>query len=316
MCVASLPYTLTIKIMKFDLKYTSDSLDDNKLSPDDHTSEDAEVTDSSGDAKSLEAAEIHPSAVVSPSAELGHDVQIGPYCVIGPDVTLADNVKLHSHVVVDGVTTIGTGTEIFPFASIGSPTQDKKFKGGRPELLIGENNIIREHVTMNPSTEPDGKTLVGDNGLFMVGSHIAHDCIIGNNVIMANNATLGGHVEVGDFVVIGGLAAVHQFIRLGRGAIIGGMSGVENDVIPFGRVKGDRAYLAGLNFIGLERSGISKNRIKVLQKAFNQLFADGQTVDQRINDVAEAFGDDELVSTIIDFARNKNKFALCRPKKT
>ena len=259
--------------------------------------------------------DIHPSAIISPSAHLGQNIQIGPYCVIGPNVTLADNVKLHSHVVVDGFTTIGAGTEIFPFASIGSPTQDKKFEGGRPELCIGENNIIREHVTMNPSTDTDGKTLVGNNGLFMVGSHIAHDCIIGNNVIMANNATLGGHVEVGDYAVIGGLAAVHQFIRIGRGAIIGGMSGVESDVIPFGRVKGDRAYLAGLNFIGLERNGISKPRIKVLQKAFNQLFADGQTIDQRINDVAEDFGDDELVRTIVDFARNKDKFPLCRPKK-
>ena len=158
----------------------------------------------------------------------------------------------------------------------------KKFKGGRPELHIGANNTIREHVTMNPSTDDGGKTEVGDNCLFMVGSHVAHDCIIGNNVVMANNATLGGHVEVGNNAIIGGLAAVHQFIRIGDNAIIGGMSGVESDVIPFGRVKGDRAFLAGLNLIGLERAGVGKERVKLLQKAFRDLFAESGTLESRV----------------------------------
>ena len=212
------------------------------------------------------AAQIHPSAIIDPAAQIGTDVAIGPYCVIGPDVTIGDGVILHPHVVVDGVTTIGPGCEIFSFASIGSPTQDKKFSGGRPELIIGRDNIIREHVTMNPSTDDGGKTIVGDKGLFMVGVHIAHDCIIGDNVIMANNATLGGHVEVGNNVVIGGLAAVHQFIRIGHGAIIGGMSGVESDVIPYGRVKGERAHLAGLNLVGLERLGVAKDVVRNVQK--------------------------------------------------
>lgn len=258
----------------------------------------------------------HPTAIIAEGAVIGENVVIGPYSIIGNDVRIGDNVKIHSHVVIDGVTTIGEGCEIFPFASIGSPTQDRKFKGGRPQLIIGQNNIIREHVTMNPSTEPDGKTVIGDSGLFMVGSHIAHDCVLGHNVIMANNATLAGHVELGNNVIIGGLSAIHQFLRIGDNAIIGGMSGVEHDVIPFGRVKGDRAYLAGLNLIGLERAGISKDQIKRLQKAFKQLFADEDTIEQRISRVEENFGDDEMVAAIVRFARNKGKFSLCQPKKT
>lgn len=257
----------------------------------------------------------HPTAIVDRAAEVADDVQIGAYSIIGPDVVLKSGVNIHSHVVIDGITTIGEGTEIFPFACIGSPTQDKKFKGGRPELIIGKNNVIREHVTMNPSTEEKGKTRVGDNGLFMVGSHVAHDCIVGNNVIMANNATLAGHVEVGDFSIIGGLSAVHQFIRIGHHAIIGGMSGVEHDVIPYGRVKGDRAYLAGLNLIGLERGGASKSEIKILQKAFKRLFDESDTLDKNIEAVAQSFNGEDKVENILGFAREKGKFPLCRPKR-
>ena len=266
-------------------------------------------------AKNNSGKHLHPTAIVDDSAVIADDVEIGAYCIIGPDVCLQSGVKLHSHVVIDGITTIGEGTEIFPFACIGSPTQDKKFKGGRPELIIGKNNTIREHVTMNPSTEEDGKTVVGNNGLFMVGSHVAHDCIIGDNVIMANNATLAGHVEVGDFVIIGGLSAIHQFIRIGHNAIIGGMSGVEHDVIPYGRVKGDRAYLAGLNLIGLERGGASKSDIKTLQKAYKQIFDDNDIIDNRIESVAKDFEGNLMVDNIISFARKKGKFPLCRPRK-
>lgn len=259
---------------------------------------------------------IHPTAIIESGARIGQNVKIGPYCVIGADVTLDDNVTLVSHVHIEGVTYIGAGTKVYPFASLGTPPQDLKFEGEKTELIIGKNNTIREHVTMNPGTKHGAmKTVVGDNCLFMMATHVAHDCVIGNNVIMANNATLAGHVSVGDFAVLGGLSAVHQFIRIGAHAIIGGMSGVENDVIPYGRVKGDRAYLAGLNLIGLERRGFTKEEIRKLQSAFNQLFGDEGTMDQRIETVSQDYSADPLVISIIDFAREKTKFPLCQPKK-
>jgi len=259
---------------------------------------------------------IHPSAIIAPGARIGDGVEIGPYCVIGDHVVLGDKVRLAAHVVVDGHTTVGEGTRIFPFASIGSAPQDLKYAGEPTRLIIGKNNTIREHVTMNPGTISGGEeTVVGDNGLFMVATHIAHDCRIGNNVIMANNATLGGHVHVGDYAVIGGLAAVHQFIRIGAHAVIGGMSGVENDVIPYGRVKGERAYLAGLNLIGLERRGFTKDQIKALQRAFNQLFGGEGTLEQRLETVEQDYQQDRLVMDMIGFARAKTRFPLCQPPK-
>ena len=259
---------------------------------------------------------IHPTAVIHPKASIGKNVRIGAYSVVGERVTLADNVTLHSHVVVEGRTSVGEGTTIYPFASIGHAPQDLKYGGEDSELLIGRNNTIREHVTMNPGTESGGMaTRVGDNGLFMMACHIAHDCQIGNNVIMANNATLGGHVHVGDFAFIGGLAAVHQFIRIGPHAVIGGMSGVENDVIPYGRVKGERASLAGLNLIGLERRGFSKDDIKILQKAYNQLFADDGTLEQRMERVEKDFASQPQVMELLKFAREKTRFPLCQPSR-
>ncbi len=257
---------------------------------------------------------IHPTAIIDSKAQLGTNVTIGPYCVVGPHVVLGDNVSLKAHVVIDGHTTIGGNTKIFPFASLGSAPQDLKYHGEPSELIIGKNNVIREHVTMNPGTEGGGmKTTVGDNGLYMVGVHVAHDCVVGNRVIMANNATLGGHVHVGDNVLIGGLAAVHQFIRIGSYAVIGGMSGVESDVIPFGRVKGDRAFLAGLNLVGLERGGFDKDTVKTLQKAVKQLFADDGTFDQRLENLAETYQNDTIVMEMVKFARAKERFGLCQP---
>lgn len=259
---------------------------------------------------------IHPTAIVDKEAKLSAGVNIGPYCVIGPNVELHANVILKSHVVVDGHTTIGEGTTVYPFASLGTAPQDLKYAGEASKLTIGKNNTIREHVTMNPGTKDGGmKTIIGDNCLFMMASHVAHDCVIGNNVIMANNATLGGHVHVGNHVVIGGLAAVHQWIRIGDHAVIGGMSGVESDVIPYGRVKGERAFLAGLNLIGLERRGYTRDDIKNLQRAFNELFGDEGTLEERIELVANDFGSDESVMKIIKFAREKTKFPLCQPHK-
>lgn len=259
---------------------------------------------------------IHPTAIIEEGAQIGTECSIGPYSVVGPNVVLHDNVTLKSHVAVDGHTTIGEGTTIYPFASIGSPPQDLKYNGEASQLIIGKNNTIREHTTMNPGTEGGGmKTVVGDNCLFMMATHVAHDCQIGNNVIMANNATLGGHVIVGDRVLIGGLAAVHQFVRIGSFAVIGGMSGVESDVIPFGRVKGDRAFLAGLNIVGLERGGFDKDQIKSIQKAFKGIFNGDGNLDQRLDNVASENEGNDLVGQIVDFARHREKFGLCQPEK-
>jgi len=259
---------------------------------------------------------IHPTAIIEDGAQIGANVTIGPYCVIGPKVTLGDNVELKSHVAIEGRTTLCAGCRVYPFASIGSAPQDLKYAGEDTELVIGENNTIREHVTMNPGTaQGNGRTVIGDNGLFMMASHVAHDCVVGNNVILANNATLAGHVCVGDFAIIGGLSAIHQFIRIGEHAIIGGMSGVENDVIPYGRVKGERAFMAGLNLIGLERRGFSKEEVRGLQRAFNQMFGNEGTLDERIESVANDYADNDTVMNIVNFARDKSKFPLCQPQK-
>src|SRR5215469_977150 len=222
---------------------------------------------------------IHATAVVAAGAVLAEDVVIGPYCVIGEHVVLGAGVSLKSHVVVDGRTTIGAGTRIFPFASIGHETQDLKYAGEPSALEIGRDNTIREHVTINPGTAGGGMvTRVGDHCLLMVGAHVAHDCRIGDHVILVNNATLGGHVVIDDYAIVGGLSAVHQFVRIGRHAMIGGMSGVERDVIPYGQVMGDRARLHGLNIIGMQRRGFSRDDIHGLRSAYNTLFGDTGTL--------------------------------------
>lgn len=257
---------------------------------------------------------IHPTAIIDPKATLGKDVAIGPFCVVGPDVVLGNKVTLKSHVAIDGRTTVGDNTVIYPFASVGHAPQDLKFKGEPSELIIGKNCVIREHATLNPGTEGGGmKTIVGDHCLLMVATHVAHDCVLGQHVIMANNATLAGHVQVGDHVLLGGLSAVHQFVRIGSYAVIGGMSGVESDVIPFGRVKGERAHLAGLNLVGLERGGFSKDQIKIVMKAVNELFDGPGTMEERITQLEKTYADDAQVSAILRFAREKERFGLCLP---
>lgn len=259
---------------------------------------------------------IHQTAIVHQNAVIGKNVEIGPYCIIGEHVALGDNVKLHAHVNIDGHTDIGEGTEIFPFTSLGTAPQDLKYKGEKSRLVIGNHNVIREHVTMNPGTAGDAMvTRTGDHCLFMVATHVAHDCQIGNHVIMANNATLAGHVKVGDYALIGGLSAVHQFVRIGAYAVIGGMSGVESDIIPYGRVKGERAFLAGLNLTGLERGGFSKDEIKTLQRAFNRIFGREGTLSERLENVSTEYQDNELVMNIIDFAHGTDRFPLCQPQK-
>ena len=259
--------------------------------------------------------QIHPTAIVAPGAMLAETVVIGPYCIVGEDVSLGPRVTLRSHVVIDGRTSIGEGTQLFPFASIGLEPQDLKYRGERSELVIGRNNTIREYVTINPGTEGGGMiTRIGDGSLFMVGAHVAHDCQIGNHVVMANNATLGGHVVVEDYAVLGGLCAVHQYVRIGRHAMIGGMSGVERDVIPYGQVMGDRARLCGLNIIGMQRRGFSREDIQAMRNAYQFLFATGGTLSDRVSETVERFGGIGPVDDVIEFIRADSSRAISQPK--
>src|SRR3981189_503277 len=259
--------------------------------------------------------QLHPTAIVAPGATLADDVAIGPYCVVGDEVVLGAGVRLMAHVVVDVRAAIGARTLIFPFASIGFEPQDLKYDGEKSSLVIGRDNTIREHVTMNPGTAGGGMmTRIGDNGLFMVGVHVAHDCQIGDHVIMANNATLAGHVVVEDFALLRALSPRHQFVRIGRHAMIGGMSGVERDVIPYGQVMGDRARLYGLNIIGMQRRGFSRADIQGLRSAYNFLFSSDGTLNDRVNETAERFGGVSPVADIIAFIRADSSRAICQPK--
>lgn len=258
---------------------------------------------------------IHPTAIVEPGARLAERVSIGPYCVVGADVELQNGVELISHVAVAGRTVVGAETRIFPFASIGHQPQDLKYQGEPSRLEIGRRNIIREHVTMNPGTTGGGMvTRVGDSCLFMVGAHVAHDCSVGDSVIMANNATLAGHVRIGDFAILGGLSAVHQYVRIGKHAMIGGVTGVERDVIPYGQVVGDRARLVGLNIVGLQRRGFSRDQVQGLRTAYQMLFGESGTLAERVDEVARQFPDIEPVRDIVEFIRADSQRGFCRPQ--
>lgn len=258
--------------------------------------------------------DIHATAVVDGAATIADNAIIGPYCVIGPNVVLKDNVNLKSHVVLDGHTTIGANTVIHPFASLGLQPQHARFQGEASTLVVGENNTIREHVTMHPGTEAGRMTTtVGDNCLFMVGSHVAHDCDVGNDVILTNSVALGGHVSVGEFAIIGGLSGIHQYVRVGKHSMIGGCSAVESDVIPYGSVKGNRARLAGLNVIGLRRRGFSREDIRSLRTAYGLLFSNGGNMAERISEVSDLFADHPGVTDILDFIRADSARAICQP---
>ncbi len=258
---------------------------------------------------------VHPSAIVEDGATLGRGVVIGPYCVVGPEVTLGDGTELISHAVIAGNTVIGANSRIYPFASIGHPPQDLKYRGEPSRLVIGANAVIREHVTINPGTEGGGLlTQIGDGCLLMVGAHVAHDCRVGDHVILVNNATLAGHVEVDDYAILGGLSAVHQFVRVGRHAMVGGMSGVENDVIPYGSVVGNRAHLSSLNLVGLKRREFSREMIHDIRKAYRLIFAHEGTMAERLQDVAEEFHDNEPVMEIVNFIRSASKRQICQPQ--
>ena len=259
---------------------------------------------------------IHPTAIANPKANLAADVEIGPYCVVGPDVSLAAGVKLLSHVVIEGHTEVGESCVIHPFANIGGPPQYAGHRGEPTRLVIGPRNIIREQVTMHcGSAAGRGVTTVGAEGFFMVGVHIGHDCIVGDHVTMANSATLGGHVVVEDYVIMGGLSAAHQYIRIGRHAFVGGMAGVNHDVIPFGNVWGNHAHLEGLNLVGLKRRGFSRDAINTLRAAYRMLFAEEGTFQERLEDTAEVYVGSPEVMEIVNFIRADSNRPLTTPQR-
>ena len=257
---------------------------------------------------------IHQSSVIDPKAKILKNVKIGPFCYVGPNVELGESVELISNVHIEGNTKIGNKTKIFPFASIGTEPQDLKYNNEMNSIIIGDNNIIREYVTINPGTKGGGlKTIIGNDCLFMISSHIAHDCKIGNNVIIANNVPLGGHVTIEDSVVIGGNSAVQQFTRIGRLAMIGGMTGVLKDVIPFGLSIGNRNYLQGLNLIGLRRKKYENQKILGLDKAYKEIFS-SKNLHENLSKINGEYKDNELVNEVIAFIEKDKKRPICSPE--
>ena len=255
------------------------------------------------------------TSYISSKSNIHSSVKIGPFCYIGDNVKIDEGCELKSHVSILGNTNIGKNNIFYPFSSIGSEPHDLKFKNEKSYLFIGNNNTFRENVTVNPGTKGGGlKTVIKNNCLFMVGSHIAHDCQIESNVILANNATLGGHVEVGDYAFIAGLAAVHQFVRIGPHSMVGGMSGVEGDVIPYGTVTGNRANLSGLNLVGLKRRGFKREDINGLRQAYRMLFAPEGTLQERIEDVARLYSENSLVLDIVNFVQSDSSRRICQPR--
>ena len=256
---------------------------------------------------------IHKSCIIDKSAKISKNVKIGPYSIIGPNVEIEEDVEIYSHVNITGNTKIGNGTKIFPFASIGTMPQDLKFKGEKSKLIIGKNNTIREYVTINPGTEGGGGiTSIGDNCLFMISSHVAHDCKVGNNVVVANNVPLGGHVTIEDSVVIGGNSAVQQFTRIGRLAMIGGMTGVLKDVIPFGLSFGNRNYLKGLNLIGLRRGNYENKTILELTEAYKKFFLPGN-LHENVSKINGEYKDNKLIKEVTEFILKDKKRPICSP---
>ncbi len=256
---------------------------------------------------------IHKTALVDSKAKISNNVKIGPYSVIGPNVEIDEGTIVQSHVNISGNTKIGSNNKIYSFASIGNDPQDLKYKGEETELKIGNNNKIREYVTINPGTDGGGGlTKVGNNCLFMVSAHIAHDCLVGDNVILANNVPLGGHAHVDDDAIIGGNSAVQQFTRVGKSAMIGGMCGVVRDVIPYGIAHGNRSILQGLNLIGLRRKNIPNKKIMSLSEAYKQIFKN-ENLTENLNSLSNEFKDNELVLEVINFIEKDKKRPICTP---
>ena len=258
---------------------------------------------------------IHKTSIINKNTKIGSNVEIGPFCTLGDNVQLGEGCKLHSHINIQGDVEIGRNTEIFPFVSIGSIPQDLKYRGEKTKVIIGSNCKIREYVTVNIGTEGGGKlTSLGDNCLLMVGTHIAHDCIVGNNVIFANHSTLAGHVVIHDNVVVGALSAIHQFSRIGEGAMIGGMSGVTADVVPFATVIGNRAKLSGLNILGLKRRLTKKREMSELRKVFKYIFYDKKnTFKLRINEVKDKKYKEKTIKVLLDFLSSDSERSFVLP---
>ncbi|MBA5776532.1 acyl-ACP--UDP-N-acetylglucosamine O-acyltransferase [Stappia sp. F7233] len=261
-------------------------------------------------------ASIHPSAIVEDGAVLGADVAIGPFCHVGAQAVLGDGVELKSHAVVAGATTIGAGTVIFPFASVGHQAQDLKYRGEQATVSIGSSCIIREGVTINAGTQGGGgKTVIGDRCAFLANSHVGHDSILGNDIILSNNVMIAGHVTVQDHVIFGGGSAVIQFTRVGAHAFVGGLAGLENDLIPFGMVTGNRARLGGLNLVGLKRRGFPREQIHALRGAYRALFESEEgTLRQRAEDARKAYPQEPLVQQLTDFILVEEDRRFCTPK--
>ncbi|MBE7217829.1 MAG: acyl-ACP--UDP-N-acetylglucosamine O-acyltransferase [Caulobacteraceae bacterium] len=257
---------------------------------------------------------VHPSALVAAGAELAPDVEVGPFCVVGPRVRLGARVRLLSHVIVEGVTTLGEDCVVHPFSVLGGPPQHLGHKGEPTELVVGPRNVIREQVTFNTGTvNGRGVTRIGSDGFFMAEAHVAHDCVVGDHVVMAKGATLGGHVGLGDYVFMGGLAAVHQFSRVGRYSFIGGLAAVTKDVIPYGSVWGNHAHLEGLNLVGLKRRGFSREVIGNLRASYRLLFGPEGAFSERLEDVGRVFAHSPEVMEIVDFIRADASRPLCLP---
>ena len=256
---------------------------------------------------------IHETSIIDPKAKISSNVKIGPYTIIGSNVEIGEGSEIQSHVSIVGNTKIGVNNKIYSYASIGSDPQDLKYKGEETKLEIGNNNKIREHVTINPgTTSGGGLTKIGNNCLFMVSSHIAHDCLVGNNVILANNVPLGGHAEIEDDVIIGGNSAVQQFTRIGRSAMIGGMCGVVRDVIPYGIAHGNRSILQGLNLIGLRRKNIPNHKIMILNKAYQEIFKN-ENLTQNLKNLTVDLKRNELVLEVVTFLKKDKKRPICTP---
>ena len=256
---------------------------------------------------------IHKTAIVDTKAKISENVEIGPYCIIGPGVEIETNTVLHSHVNIVGNTKIGRNNQIYPFSSIGTPPQDLKYKGEQNSLVIGDNNKFREYVNINPGTEQGGRvTRIGDNNLFMVYCHVAHDCVISNNIVLANNVQVGGHVTIQNNAIVGGSCAIHQFSRIGESAMIGGMTGVLSDVIPFGLSMGNRNNLMGLNLIGLRRSKVSNKNIKKIQLAYEIIFKT-PSFRENIEKLNNDLKNNEFVKKIINFINSDKKRPISLP---
>ncbi len=256
---------------------------------------------------------IHKTAIIDPKAKISISANIGPYTIIGPNVEIGDDALIQSHVNINGHTIIGKNNKIYAFASIGSDPQDMKYNNEKTKLIIGDNNTIREHVTINTGTaQGGGLTTMGNNNLIMISAHIAHDCIIGSNIVIANNAAIAGHAEISDHVVIGGNCGVQQFTRIGKMAMIGGMTGVSRDVIPYGLSTGNRNYLNGINIVGLRRGKVSNKVIIGLTDAYKEIFRT-ENLNENLNKLNGDFKDNSLVKDVLEFINKDKKKPICTP---